>query len=103
MKKFILLCIIWLIGSGISQAADLYTSSGHDKSKFAVSLKGGTLGAGIEGTTSIIPDTINARLGFNAMQFDFHGTESDIKYEFDVELGVKIVGRAEISTLFVDK
>ncbi|MFH1768515.1 MAG: hypothetical protein ABH858_05090 [Candidatus Omnitrophota bacterium] len=53
--------------------------------KFALSAKAGTLGLGMEGTGRI-NDNLNYRLGVNAFQYDYDGTESDIKYDFDLEL-----------------
>lgn len=54
-------------------------------SRFAISGKAGTLGLGLEGTGQINPQ-VNGRLGVNAFQYEFDGEESEIEYDFDVEL-----------------
>ncbi len=50
-----------------------------------LSLKGGTLGAGIEGTIGIL-DNVNARLGFNYWSMESDITESNVEYELDIDL-----------------
>ena len=57
-----------------------------DTGRFAVSGRGGTLGAGAEFTTKIATD-INARVGLNALDFDFDDEEiDDVEYDLGIEL-----------------
>lgn len=58
-----------------------YAESGE----FAVALKAGTLGLGPE-LTAGITDQINARIGLNVFSYDYSSTESDIEYDFDLNL-----------------
>jgi hypothetical protein len=51
----------------------------------AISAKAGTLGVGLEGIVSIIPQ-FNARVGANTFSYSYDGTESDIKYDIDLKL-----------------
>jgi hypothetical protein len=54
-------------------------------SPLAISAKCGTLGLGGEAHLQITP-SINARLGANAFSIDLDGTESDIEYDFGLDL-----------------
>ncbi len=56
-----------------------------DQGEFGLAVKGGTLGAGLEGTVGIT-ETVNARVGFNYFPYNYTGTESDIEYDFDLTL-----------------
>ena len=47
--------------------------------KLAVAAKASSLGLGAELTVGIT-QTINGRLGFNAFEYDYDGTESDVEY-----------------------
>jgi hypothetical protein len=51
----------------------------------AISAKAGTLGVGLEGIVSIIPQ-FNARIGANTFSYGYDGTVSDIKYDTDLKL-----------------
>ncbi|MFQ5680546.1 MAG: hypothetical protein ACE5GG_00605 [Candidatus Omnitrophota bacterium] len=65
-----------------------YDSFGRDydrEGRFALSLKAGTLGGGAEGVLRLTRN-INARLGVNAFQYTYSGTESDVKYDLDLNL-----------------
>ena len=53
--------------------------------KFALSAKAGTLGLGLEGAANL-SSNFNARLGFNTFSYDYDGTESDIHYDFELDL-----------------
>ncbi|MFH1578011.1 MAG: hypothetical protein ABIC18_02950 [Candidatus Omnitrophota bacterium] len=82
-----LLAIILVLGlltinPGLGHTTEFYEK---DTGKFAIGVKAGTLGLGIEAIARIKP-RINARIGINACEFDYTGTESDIKYDFDLEL-----------------
>lgn len=50
-----------------------------------IALKAGTLGGGVEGTVGIL-DTLNARVGFNYFSMEHDMTESNVDYEFDLDL-----------------
>jgi hypothetical protein len=78
-----------LMNFGLARAAEFYE---QDTGSFALGVKVGTLGAGLEGTARI-NSSINARLGVNVFEYDYSGTEDDIKYDFDLEL-------LSVSTLF---
>jgi len=55
----------------------------QDTGRFAVSSKGGTLGLGGELTTEIISN-VNARVGINALEFDFDEEEvEDVEYDLE--------------------
>lgn len=56
-----------------------------DRGDVAIAAKAGTLGAGLEGTVGITK-TVNARLGFNYFSLDHDETESNVEYEFELEL-----------------
>lgn len=51
----------------------------------ALTAKVGTLGLGLEYTQSLSP-TLNGRLGINNYSYDYSGIESDIAYNFDLNL-----------------
>jgi hypothetical protein len=51
----------------------------------ALVAKVGTLGLGLEGSTSLLED-FNARLGYNAISFETDQTIDDIKYDVDIDL-----------------
>ena len=53
--------------------------------RFAVAAKASSLGLGAE-LTAGVTQTINGRLGFNAFTYDYDGTESDVEYEFTLNL-----------------
>ena len=55
-----------------------------DSGGLAVAGKAGTLGLGGELTTAITSD-INARVGYNTMDFDFDGDIADIDYDFELD------------------
>jgi hypothetical protein len=54
-------------------------------SKNALSVKAGTLGAGLELTTSIL-DNVNARVGVNGFKYSTSGSKSNIDYDIDLKL-----------------
>jgi hypothetical protein len=54
-------------------------------SNFALSAKAGTLGLGLEGSTSLNPN-FNARVGANTFSYDYGNTASGIKYDVDLKL-----------------
>ncbi len=56
-----------------------------DQGEFGLAAKGGTLGAGLEGTMGIT-DTVNARVGFNYFPYNYSATESGVNYDFDLRL-----------------
>jgi len=56
----------------------------EDSGGLAIAGKAGTLGLGGELTTAVASD-INARVGFNAADFDFDGDVSDIDYDFGLD------------------
>ncbi len=56
-----------------------------DQGGFGLAAKGGTLGAGLEGTMGIT-ETVNARVGFNYFPYNYTGTESGVNYKFDLTL-----------------
>ncbi|MHC4433410.1 MAG: hypothetical protein ACYTBS_16345 [Planctomycetota bacterium] len=56
----------------------------EDAGGLAIAGKAGTLGLGPELTTAVASD-INARVGFNAADFDFDGDISDIDYDFGLD------------------
>jgi hypothetical protein len=77
-KCIIVLVTLFLIGLlGINAYAEA--------DRFALTAKAGTLGLGLEGIT-FVNSKLNARVGVNAFQYDYSGTESDIKYDFDLNL-----------------
>lgn len=77
-KYIIVLVVLFLVGLlGINVYAE--------GDRFALTVKAGTLGLGLEGSTSI-NNKLNARFGVNAFQYSYSGTESDIDYDFDLEL-----------------
>jgi len=80
MKKSI---IIFLAGimSILVFCGSVYADSG----RFAVAGKLSTLGVGVEITTRITSD-VNLRLGVNTFSYDYTGKESDVKYDFDLDL-----------------
>lgn len=53
--------------------------------KVAVAAKASSLGLGAE-LTAGITQTINGRIGFNAFEYDYDGTEGDVEYEFTLNL-----------------
>ena len=53
--------------------------------KFAMALKAGTLGGGIEGIMKLT-DQFNARLGINMFEYSYGGTESDVDYDINLSL-----------------
>lgn len=55
-----------------------------DSEGLAIAGKTGTLGLGGELTTAVASD-INARVGFNTINFDFDGDVSDIDYDFGLD------------------
>ena len=55
-----------------------------DSGGLAVAGKAGTLGLGAELTTAVASD-INARVGFNTIDFDFDGDISGIDYDFGLD------------------
>ena len=55
-----------------------------DSGGLAIAGKAGTLGLGGELTTAVASD-INARIGFNRVDFDFDGDISDIDYDFGLD------------------
>ena len=56
----------------------------EDSGGLAIAGKAGTLGLGGELTTAVASD-INARVGFNRVDFDFDGDVSDIDYDFGLD------------------
>lgn len=57
----------------------------QDSGRFAVSGKGGTLGAGAELTTKLATD-INVRVGFNSFDLDFDDEEiEDVEYDLGMD------------------
>lgn len=80
MKKVLVsLSSITILGLGSTlMADDAFTN-------YAVSLKAGTLGAGVEVTTNIVDD-LNLRLGANGYKYSMDGEESGIYYNADLEL-----------------
>ena len=79
----IILAVIGILAA--CSTANSYSYSYANDGDIALTLKAGTLGVGIEGTKRIT-ENINARVGVNAFEYDYSGTESDIKYDFDLEL-----------------
>ncbi len=61
------------------------TFSFAGQGEFGLALKGGTLGAGLEGTIGIL-DNVNARLGFNYFSYEYDGSESGVDYDVDLDL-----------------
>ncbi|MBU1195344.1 MAG: hypothetical protein KKE62_05290 [Proteobacteria bacterium] len=77
MKKFLTaVCCFVLFSTSMASAG---------QGGLGMALKAGTLGAGIEGTMGIT-DTVNARLGFNYFSMDHDLTESNVEYEFELDL-----------------
>ena len=78
MKNKVVLgiCSLALVASSLS--ADSF-------SKYAVALKGGTLGGGLEVTTNITSN-VNARVGVNAFNYSTSGVEEDIDYDIKLKL-----------------
>jgi len=74
MKKCILL---------IGVLAVFWGSNAWGGTGFTV--RGGTLGIGLEVTQSIVPK-VNARIGYNFFKYDYETTEDNIRYEFDLRL-----------------
>ncbi len=74
MKKLIVFLFFVFILSGIGFA--------QDKS---ISIKAGTLGAGVEAIKPI-SDKVEARIGINYFSYDYDTTESGIKYDLDLDL-----------------
>ena len=56
----------------------------EDSGGMAVAGKVGTLGLGGELTTAVTSD-INARVGYNTMDFDFDGDLASIDYDFELD------------------
>lgn len=75
MKIFRIAAILVLLGAPLTANAE----------GFALTLKGGTLGFGLEGTKSLSSRT-NLRVGINNYTYDFDATESGIAYDFELEL-----------------
>ncbi|NHQ60889.1 hypothetical protein G9409_09920 [Chlorobium sp. BLA1] len=63
----------------------LSPSAFADTGDVAGTLKGGTLGLGAEVTVGLT-SSINARAGFNTLNYDGSTTESDIKYDYTLKL-----------------
>jgi hypothetical protein len=86
MKK---VCFAFLFGVSIvlCTVATGYATAYSDvyEGDYAFVIKAGTLGLSLEGIARLNPK-VNARLGVNAFEYDYSGTESDIKYDFDLEL-----------------
>lgn len=57
----------------------------EEMTPFAVGGKVGTLGLGIEGTVRIF-DFLHLRLGYNNFDYSYDGTESDVEYDFELNL-----------------
>ncbi|HOW43326.1 MAG TPA: hypothetical protein P5110_02400 [Candidatus Omnitrophota bacterium] len=73
---FLVVALLFACAAGHLFAAD---------SRLALSAKAGTLGGGLEGIVNITPH-FNVRAGANTFQYDYDGKESDINYDFDLEL-----------------
>jgi hypothetical protein len=69
---------------GLLALAGLF-AAGNASADFAVGVKGGTLGAGVEATIGI-SKRFNARLGYNAYDFDTEEEADDIEYDATLEL-----------------
>lgn len=50
-----------------------------------LTVKGGTLGIGVDGTVSLVPK-LNVRGNFNFFKYSFSGTQGDVKYDTDLKL-----------------
>jgi hypothetical protein len=61
----------------------LWTAPAHGG--VGLTLKGGTLGIGVDGTVSLVP-RLNARANFNFFNYSFTGTQSDVRYKTDLKL-----------------
>jgi len=53
--------------------------------KAGLTIKGGTLGIGVDATASLAP-RLNARGNFNFFKYSFSGTQSGVKYDVDLKL-----------------
>ena len=51
-----------------------------------LTIKGGSLGIGVDGTVSLVPSRVNARVNFNFFNYSFNGTQGDVKYNVDLKL-----------------
>lgn len=78
MKKFLSIAVISFLFILSNMA---YAGQGE----LGMALKAGTLGAGIEGTVGLT-ETLNTRLGFNYFSMEHDLTESNVDYEFDLDL-----------------
>lgn len=81
MKKIIFfMAIVILTIAGISSCF-----AETDDSRYAMGVKAGTLGAGIEGI-AFINSNFDARLGINAFEYDYSATKDDVKYDLGLNL-----------------
>jgi len=78
VKFAVVLAVVFLIAF---EAPRLFAEDG----RFALSAKAGTLGIGLEAAANL-NSNFNARLGFNIFEYDYDGTESNIKYDFELGL-----------------
>lgn len=73
---------LWLIG--LVCAALLWAVPAH-AARAGLTVKGGTLGIGVDVTGSIVPK-VNVRGNFNIFKYGFSGTQSDVRYDLDLKL-----------------
>ncbi len=73
---------LWLIG--LVCAALLWTVPAH-AARAGLTIKGGTLGIGVDATASIVPK-VNLRGNFNVFKYSFSGTQSGVRYDVDLKL-----------------
>lgn len=73
-KKIVLVIAVFMILS----ASNLYAQS------FALGLKGGTLGFGVE-AEGAANDTFGGRIGINYLKYDYEGTVNEIDYDYDIK------------------
>lgn len=74
-KIFRLLALCGLLAAGNAAAEG-----------FALGVKGGTLGLGVEGTYGLSP-RLNLRFGVNGYEYSTTETASEIRYDADLDLG----------------
>jgi hypothetical protein len=73
--------VVWLVMGVILLCGTAYADTGM----FAVAPKVSTLGLGGDLAVKITPG-VNCRLGLQGFSYDFDATESDIEYDFDVDM-----------------
>ena len=60
-------------------------SAAPARAGMGLAVKAGTLGIGVEATTTFAPK-VNGRVGVNFFKYSFSSTKSDIKYDIDLKL-----------------